>query len=190
MRKYVVGFMFADRTSAFSRRVALITKARPDWQRGRLNGVGGKIEEGETAPRAMVREFFEEAHVATREDDWHNFAVVHGVDWVVYYFRADAQFPFFLTGNCEEPVLFYPIDERGQLTTPIKLPIVEHLSWTIPLALDHDVDYAVVIDRTADGEGRTRPLGAPPRCRARHHKTQKQCSLIVGHPGLHDVEAR
>lgn len=43
------------------REVVLIHKNKPDWQRGYLNGVGGKVEPGETAVCAMEREFREEA---------------------------------------------------------------------------------------------------------------------------------
>lgn len=45
--------------------VALIRKAKPAWQAGRLNGIGGKVEPGEDPQLAMAREFEEEAGVAT-----------------------------------------------------------------------------------------------------------------------------
>lgn len=32
------------------------------FQAGRLNGIGGAVEPGETPLRAMVREFYEKAH--------------------------------------------------------------------------------------------------------------------------------
>jgi len=38
--KYVCGFLF---DMAF-KHVALINKVRPDWQKGKLNGIGGKVE--------------------------------------------------------------------------------------------------------------------------------------------------
>src|SRR5690606_7863558 len=75
--------------------VCLIRKQKPDWQKGLLNGVGGKIEDsdGSTAitrwdviqQRAMAREFFEETGVSVMPADWHRFhtmkfangAVVH-----------------------------------------------------------------------------------------------------------------
>jgi 8-oxo-dGTP diphosphatase len=54
---YVVGFLFGhDKTM-----VALIKKSRPEWQKGMLNGIGGKIENSENALTAMRREFKEEA---------------------------------------------------------------------------------------------------------------------------------
>ena len=57
---YVVGFLF----EASLERVLLRLKARPAWQRGKLNGIGGKVEAGETPFYAMRREALEEAGVA------------------------------------------------------------------------------------------------------------------------------
>ncbi len=39
MKLYVVGFMFTED----EKQVVLIEKKRPEWQAGKLNGVGGKI---------------------------------------------------------------------------------------------------------------------------------------------------
>lgn len=65
-KAYVCGFLIC-RTSQ-TNWVALIRKARPSWQAGRLNGIGGSIEPGETALSAMRREFEEEAGVVI--EDW------------------------------------------------------------------------------------------------------------------------
>lgn len=63
---YVVGFMFnSDRS-----RVLLIEKNRPAWQAGKLNGVGGKLEDGEDPNFAMAREFREETGIDTEAQDW------------------------------------------------------------------------------------------------------------------------
>ena len=59
-RSYVIGFCFDDRRE-MARYVLLIRKRRPAWMAGKLNGIGGKIEAGETPRNAMVREFREEA---------------------------------------------------------------------------------------------------------------------------------
>lgn len=56
MIQYVVGLIFDE---SFEN-ILLIRKNRPDWQKGRLNGVGGKVEEQETSYEAMVRECEEE----------------------------------------------------------------------------------------------------------------------------------
>lgn len=69
MKKYVLGFAFSkDR-----KELILIEKQKPAWQAGKLNGVGGKVEEGESAIFAMCREFKEETGVSTSIDQWHYF---------------------------------------------------------------------------------------------------------------------
>src|SRR5690349_16479461 len=78
VQEYVCGFMF-DRDMA---RLVLIRKSKPQWQAGKLNGVGGKVEligmHGlsqcyETPQRAMAREFKEETGYTTRPEDWRLF---------------------------------------------------------------------------------------------------------------------
>jgi hypothetical protein len=64
MTRYVLGFM------VWGSLVSLIRKKRPKWQAGKLNGVGGHVEEGEPPRNAMAREFFEETGVKTSPDLW------------------------------------------------------------------------------------------------------------------------
>jgi 8-oxo-dGTP pyrophosphatase MutT (NUDIX family)/NTP pyrophosphatase (non-canonical NTP hydrolase) len=61
--KYVVGFALNEART----HVCLIRKTRPSWQCGYLNGIGGKVEPGETTHEAMVREFLEETGVEIPE---------------------------------------------------------------------------------------------------------------------------
>lgn len=69
--RYVCGFAFADVDQ--DRYVLLIEKLRPPWQKGYLNGLGGKIEGVETPEEAMAREFHEECGVHTHADEWLQF---------------------------------------------------------------------------------------------------------------------
>jgi 8-oxo-dGTP diphosphatase len=76
---YVCGFAFDARDH-----VTLIRKQRPTWQKGKLNGVGGKVETVDTTPiggtprtiaressrHAMSREFLEETGVFVPVEDW------------------------------------------------------------------------------------------------------------------------
>lgn len=74
MTHYVLGFAFDDLG-----RVALIQKEKPAWQKGRWNGVGGKVEEDETPTQAMVREFHEETGVLLSSDKWRYTGIIlHG----------------------------------------------------------------------------------------------------------------
>jgi 8-oxo-dGTP diphosphatase len=59
MKSYVLGFIIDPHLD----QVLLMKKKRPDWQKDRLNGIGGKIEPGETPEAAMVREGNEEVHL-------------------------------------------------------------------------------------------------------------------------------
>jgi 8-oxo-dGTP diphosphatase len=61
MQKYVLVFPY-DPTGE-PERVMLIRKAKPEWQKGRLNLVGGKVEPGESFDQAAEREFREETSV-------------------------------------------------------------------------------------------------------------------------------
>lgn len=65
---YCLGFAFKGKN------VLLIEKKRPDWQKDKLNGIGGHVEKCETSFTAMVREFKEEVGVTTVERDWYRFA--------------------------------------------------------------------------------------------------------------------
>lgn len=82
--RYVLGFAFdKDR-----QRVILIRKNKPDWQAGKLNGVGGKVEGDESVIRAMVREFFEETGAETSTTDWEWYGRIYGDGAEVHVFRT------------------------------------------------------------------------------------------------------
>jgi 8-oxo-dGTP pyrophosphatase MutT (NUDIX family) len=55
-KRFVLTFLF-DPTFT---KVVLIRKNKPDWMAGKLNAVGGHVEEGEEFHDAAVREFVEE----------------------------------------------------------------------------------------------------------------------------------
>ena len=124
MQAYVCGLLFSvDRT-----RVLLIRKRRPAWQAGRLNGVGGKVEPGETVRNAMRREFREEAGLDIAE--WREVVVLTGPDWRGHFFRA-----FGDVGAAGAVT-----DELLEVHPVVSLPpdVIPNLRWIIPLALDDD----------------------------------------------------
>lgn len=65
MKKYTVTFLFSPEFEL----VWLITKQKPEWQKGCLNGIGGKIEEGETPSYSAVRELKEESGITVYENE-------------------------------------------------------------------------------------------------------------------------
>lgn len=121
MITYVVGFAFGVGE------VALIRKARPDWQKGRLNGIGGHIEEGESSHEAMVREFEEETGVELIY--WDLFAKLQGKDWSCDFFRVFGVDLTTLKTTTDEEVLVYPVN-------CLPAEILPNLRWLIPLARD------------------------------------------------------
>jgi 8-oxo-dGTP diphosphatase len=90
---YVCGFLFHPQ----HREVALVRKNKPEWQKGKLNGVGGKIEIGESPSAAMEREFLEEAGVRInrwkliRIEKFSNGAPDGNETTSVHFFCATAQ---------------------------------------------------------------------------------------------------
>ena len=83
MQYYTLGFAFDDLG-----RVALIEKQKPDWQKGKWNGIGGKFERGESDAQCMYREFLEETGVAILPEKWTAFGTIRGADCYVYLFTT------------------------------------------------------------------------------------------------------
>lgn len=65
MTNYVLGFPMTWAGS-----VALVRKTKPEWQKGDLNGFGGKVKDDETYGGAMFREFREYTSYAL--PDWNH----------------------------------------------------------------------------------------------------------------------
>lgn len=148
--RYVAGFMFTfDRD-----RVALIRKQKPVWQRGKLNGIGGKVEPGETAVQAMVREFQEETGYQTGEEMWSHFCAMHGEnDGGEDSFHVD----FFATTGAVS-FLRSPEEEQIELILTDHINVrrndmVENLPWLIALAIDHIHDGRPSMVTASYGKG-------------------------------------
>ncbi len=101
MKRYVLGFYFDGD------RVLLINKTKPEWQRGKLNGLGGTVESGEAPILAMVREFREESGIETSSRQWDRVANLWGTaktggDWQMFVYRADGEIPTNFMHECDE----------------------------------------------------------------------------------------
>lgn len=121
LQSYVLGFLF----SLDGKKVYLIRKQKPDWQKGRLNGIGGKIEPNESSFDAMVREFEEEGGVSI--DSWKWFCTL-GDDRryeIRCYYAYSHKIPFTKT------------DEEVTVCDTYNLPtdVIPNLNWLIPMAL-------------------------------------------------------
>lgn len=128
MRKnYVVGFAFSEDRS----KVVLIRKNRPAWQAGKLNGVGGKFEDGEDGLTAMCREFHEETGVQTTSDEWHYFTKVIGKDGDVLFYRLFGDKALEAKTTSDEPVEIVPVDFEF-----LRREGLSNVLWLIGIALD------------------------------------------------------
>ncbi len=139
MQDYVVGFLFSNE----KRQVVLIKKNKPEWQKGKLNGVGGKIERGETPHQAMVREFEEEAGL--KVEDWKQFCTYSGEFGTVHFFKAFA-------GQESMDKITTKTDESIHIcslpTFPNMDKMIPNLKWLIPMALDEkDIEVSVITPR-------------------------------------------
>lgn len=142
MTRYVAGFVFA--TGAMQ--VMLIQKKKPAWQAGRLNAVGGKIEQAETAQYAMMRECYEETNIMVPPEDWRRFCVLRGTnnngdnpeEWEVHFFTTELPCDDIrgkMRTRTAEPVDLYPLH---MITSSTAIP---NLPWLIAMArnMDHDL---------------------------------------------------
>jgi 8-oxo-dGTP diphosphatase len=128
MIHYVTGFLFSpDKQS-----VVLINKNRPEWQKGYVNGVGGKIESDEIPIDAMIREFYEETGVKIY--DWRKFACINGPDYIVHFFCASSDKYLSVESKTDEEVFFYELSELPDIN------VISNTRWLIPMALygSHD----------------------------------------------------
>lgn len=129
--RYVCGFLFSENGTL----VWLIRKNRPQWQAGRLNGIGGHIEVDETPEQAMTREFEEEA--GSRIEDWERILILTGPGFEVSFFRSFvkgdwAKFADSANTKTDEEVVFAPVHSIPSDALP-------NLKWIIPMMLDDDI---------------------------------------------------
>ncbi len=128
MTRYVCGFVFHPSKQL----VCLIKKEKPKWQKGKWNGIGGKIEKGELPEEAMTREFKEETGVYFTSNNWTEIVTLRGDDWEVVFFYYMSLFVMKVKTMEKEQVMVHD---------PKALPdnIIFNLRWLIPLAMDDDV---------------------------------------------------
>lgn len=163
MAIYVVGFLFTTDMN----KVLLIEKKRPDWQRGKLNGIGGKVETSEDFQTALAREFAEETTL--RFDGWKFFCTLHiGLDkgpdaHDVYFAAATSGMVDLARSPTDEKVFLVRVDtiEHNMIALGWPMehdgggeraagPVLYNLPWLVRMAIDslvNDVRYGVAEQR-------------------------------------------
>lgn len=131
----------------------MMEKAKPEWQRGKFNGVGGKVKEGENIFDAMNREFREETGIYVHRDDWNHFAKMKGSSNAAIEDKFDIDF-FWSAGNDILSASPQPGEEEHPKVCWLRelygdhRPVIENIPWLIPLAIDSmkdgRPDFAVI----------------------------------------------
>lgn len=155
-QEYVLGFMFRPEKD----RVALIRKSKPEWQRGKLNGIGGKVE-NESKYTAMVREFREETGVETHGQQWEYFCRLEGSAFSVHCFTTVGDVYSCKTME-QEDVKIVDVNEIDNRRNPPRPQMVENLPWLIHLAIDCLEDNRPGF--TVASYDEPHPFGPCPRC--------------------------
>lgn len=87
-KQMVLTFLF-DKKGEY---VVLMRRNKPDWQSGKLNGVGGAVLDGETIKMAAYREFDEAGYDLLDGDEdpvkLEFYGVFSGPDYEVHCFRG------------------------------------------------------------------------------------------------------
>ena len=122
-------------------------RTRPVWQAGRVNALGGRLLQGEDAAAAARREVREECGVDVAE--WREVLVWEDAEYVMHVMRAESERAR-EARTLEDQVVF--------LADVHALPdnVIDNLRWLVPLALDADVAFPIVVrSAAADGSGLT-----------------------------------
>ena len=136
VKELVLGFLFSEDRPADGIKVLLIEKKNPAWQAGKLNGVGGKVEENELPLEAMVREFHEEVGIHTFPSDWNLRLTLEGPDWRVFCYRSYGYPHLAIQREAERPVIADALD--------LPRHVFPNLRWIVPLLLDTNPGIAKV----------------------------------------------
>jgi 8-oxo-dGTP diphosphatase len=138
MKHYVLGLVF----DANANQLLLIEKLRPEWQAGRWNGIGGKIEEGETPLEAMQRESTEEIN--------RNYIFEHRITFTC---PGGTVFVFVTHSNENNHIYYEQVEDEKLAVFPLSgLPVglMNNMKWIIPLCLAN-VQFPIMIEQLCLG---------------------------------------
>ncbi len=123
---YTLGFIFDTEL----KRVLLVHKQKPEWQKGRINGIGGKFEVDETPSACISRETFEEAKLVIPGDQWLYVGAIYqeagAIAVLATVYAGDAGDA---VKNDYEEVEWFDAHELPE-------NVISNLRWLIPLSLE------------------------------------------------------
>jgi len=105
--EYTLGFLFDNNLE----KILLIKKNRPKWQKGFLNGIGGKFENNESKVECIHREFKEETNLDI--NTWDYIGIYEGSSYIVHIFFStiDKQFLNLFESLTDEKVGIYEVND-------------------------------------------------------------------------------
>ena len=118
-------------------------RTRPSWQAGRVNALGGRLLQGESPATAARREVREECGVDVAE--WCEVLVWEDAEYVMHVMRTES----------DQALAARTLEDQEVFLADVNaLPhnVIDNLRWLIPLALDVDVAFPIMV-RSAAAEG-------------------------------------
>lgn len=124
LKQYVLALVFDQELE----NVLMIQKLKPEWQKGKHNGIGGKIEMGESPLRAMKREMAEETGLTI--DDFRYVMFLSNENYEMWVYTALADLSKAATKESESVVVrsLNPHDQNYFAN----FEIIPNLDWMIP----------------------------------------------------------
>lgn len=150
--RFVLGFAFCQMRTGHDAVLLIMKRRGPQQIVGKWNGIGGKIEAGESPLQAMSREFFEETGRSVLAKDWR--PVVRYVNAPTPDYPEGYAFDVFSTRlqtdylqqTTDEPLHWWGVRAATLWEEPT-IEVVPNLRWLIPLCLDPHVGIAHVFER-------------------------------------------
>lgn len=165
---WVTGFVF------WRDQVLLVEKARPHWQAGRLNGVGGRCEPDEEPAQAMARECKEETGLTGLT--WTLKVVLHHQKGTVFFYVAAIPASALVAPrnrDRSEPLRFVPV-------AALPYNVLANLRWIVPLCRDAAVSEFVEVEYDAQ-IAHARPCPIPDDCLGKRYVVVSESSgPVVG----------
>lgn len=141
MIKYCLGFLFDEKDN----NIVLIRKLSPEFLKGKLNGVGGKIEDKESPTLAMEREFIEETGLKVPSELWkYKITLWKQDEYDMHIFKANSPSLLGVETKEKEQVAVYAMTS---VMHPVNyLNCVPNLRWIIPMILDNSLRFPIKLE--------------------------------------------